>query len=112
MDKKAITEAVLKEVKSRYDLERALKHWWWRDYSGNDSARLTKAGNAAISKVMKPFTFKCQLINTGNGIKRMTKLKTPFYANYQDQEITIYSEQLATMIRMYDSFDRYMELIQ
>jgi seryl-tRNA(Sec) selenium transferase len=112
MDKKAITEAVLKEVKSRYDLERALNAWWWRDYSGNNSARLTKAGNAAVSKVMRPYTFDCVLNNTGNGIKRLTKLKTPFYADYQNQQITIYSEQLATMIRMYDSFERYMELIQ
>ena len=112
MDKKAITEAVLKEVKSRYDLDRALRAWWWRSYTGNNSGRLTKAGNAAISKVMRPFTFDCTLHNTGAGIKRLTKLNTPFYADYGNQPVTIYSEQLATMIKMYPSFDRYMELIQ
>ena len=112
MDKKAITEAVLKEVKSRYDLERALKAWWWRSYAGNNSGRLTKAGNAAVSKVMTPHTFECTLENTGNGLKRLTKLNTPFYADYEYGKITIYSEQLATMIKMYPSFDRYMELIQ
>ena len=112
MDKKAITEAVLEKVKSRYDLERALKAWWWRSYAGNESARLTKAGNAAVSKVMRPFTFDCTLHNTGAGIKRLTKLNTPFYADYGNQQVTIYSEQLATMIRMYENFDRYIELIQ
>ncbi len=112
MDKKAITKAILKEVKSRYDLEHAMKAWWWASYSGNDSARLTKAGNAAVSKVMKAFIFDCTLENTGASIKRLTKLKTPYYADYQNSQITIYSEQLATMIRMYPSFNRYIELIQ
>ena len=112
MDKKAITEAVLKEVKVNYDLDTALKIWWWKNYSGVETARLTRAGNAAIGKVMRPFTFDCELANTGNGIKRLEKLKTPFYADFQHKQITIYSEQLATMIRMYDSFDRYLELIQ
>jgi len=112
MDKKAITEAVLEKVKSRYDVERALRAWWWRSYASNDSARLTKAGNAAVSKVMKAFVFDCELMNTGTGMKRLAKLKTPYYADFENQQITIYSEQLATMIKMYPSFDRYMELIQ
>jgi hypothetical protein len=112
MDKKAITEAVLSEVKVNYDLETALNIWWWKDYKDIETARLTRAGNAAVGKVMKPYTFKCELENTGNGMKRLEKLRTPFYADYRNQQITIYSEQLAMMIRMYDSFERYLELIQ
>lgn len=111
-DKLAITKAVLKVVKSKYDLDRAMKYWWWRGHAGGKSIRLTKAGNAAISKVMTPHTFDYELLNTGQGIKRLTKLETPYFADYENQQITIYSEKLATMIRMYPSFDRYMELIQ
>jgi len=112
MDKKAITEAVLKEVKSRYDLERALKAWWWRSYARNDSARLTIAGHNAVSKAMKPFTFDMELEHTGTTIKRLAKLTVPYYADYKEQKITIYSAQLATMIKMYPSFERYIDLIQ
>lgn len=112
MDKKAITKAVLKEVTSRYDLERALKAWWWRSYTGNDNARLTIAGHKAFSKAMTPFTFELELEHTGFTMKRLAKIKTPYYADYKYHQITIYSEQLATMIKMYENFDRYLELIQ
>jgi len=112
MDKKAITEAVLKELKVNIGLEYAMKIWWWRDYGGAQSARLTGPGNAAVGKVMTPYTFDCTLDNTGVGLKRLIKLQTPFYADYSAEQITIYSEQLAIMIKMYPSFDRYLELIQ
>jgi len=111
MDKKAITAAVLEELGVNISFEYALKVWWWRDYGNNQSARLTSAGNAAVGIVLKPFTFDCTLSNTGAGLKRLVKLRTPFYADYSASQITIYSEQLATMIRMYPSFDRYLELI-
>jgi len=112
MDKKAITKAVLEELKVNISLDYAMKIWWWPDYGDNNSARLTGAGNAAVNKVMTPYTFKCTIENTGAGLKRLVKLKTPFYTDYSADEITIYSEQLATMIKMYPSFDRYLELIQ
>jgi len=111
MDKEAITKAVLEELKVNISLDYAMKIWWWRDYGNNHSARLTGPGNAAVGKVMTPYTFKCTLENTGTGLKRLIKLQTPFYADYSAEQITIYSEQLATMIRMYPSFDRYLELI-
>lgn len=112
MDKKAITEGILKEVNSKYDLERALKAWWWRSYANNDNARLTVAGHKAFSKVMRPFTFDLELEHTGTTMKRLAKIKTPYYADYKYHQITIYSEQLATMIKMYPSFERYLDLIQ
>jgi len=111
MDKEAITKAVLEELKVNISLDYAMKIWWWRDYGNNLSARLTGPGNAAVGKVMTPYTFNCTLDNTGAGMKRLTKLQTPFYADYSAEQITIYSEQLATMIKMYPSFDRYLELI-
>lgn len=112
MDKKAITEAVLEKVNSKYDLERALKAWWWRSYAGNDNARLTIAGHNAFSKASRPFTFELELEHTGTTMKRLAKIKTPYFADYKEQQITIYSEQLATMIRMYPNFARYLDLIQ
>jgi len=111
MDKRTITEEVLKEIDSQYDLESALKSWWWFSYSNVNSVRLTKAGHAAINQVMKPFVFDCTLNNTGTGIKQLIKLGTPFYADFQNQQITIYSAKLATMIKIYPSFNRYIEII-
>lgn len=112
MDKRAITEEVLKQVKSKYDIDSALKAWWWRDYAGHQQGRLTKAGHNAVSKVMRPFTFNATIANTGATIKRLSQLQTPYYVDHKEQTITIYSKPLATMIRMYPSFDRYLELIQ
>jgi len=112
MDKKAITEAVLEKVNSKYDVDRALKAWWWRSYAGNDNARLTTAGHKAFSKAMRPFTFDLELEHTGTTMKRLAKIQTPYFADYQYNQITIYSEPLATMVKMYPSFARYLDLIQ
>jgi hypothetical protein len=112
MDKKAITAAVIEEVKSKYDVDRALKAWWWRSYAGNNNARLTITGHKAFSKAMRAFTFDCELEHTGANMKRLAKLTTPYFADYKDQTITIYSEQLATMIKLYPSFNRYLDLLQ
>lgn len=110
MDKIAITEAVIKELKSSICPKQALKRWWYPDYSNNtENARLTNIGLKAISKVMTPHHFHYDYAATGNNIKKLSALRTPFFVDKDG--IIIFSEQLATMIKMYPSFERYMELI-
>lgn len=113
MDKEAITRAVLEELESNMDVETALRIWWYPDYSNKPNARLTKPGLAAISKVMEPFKFKFEYFHTGNEIKQLAKMNTPYYINRhgKDSSITIFSKQLATMAKMYPNFQRYIELL-
>ena len=89
MDKKAITEAVLEKVNSKYDLERALKAWWWRSYASNDNARLTITGHNAFSKAMRSFTFDLELEHTATTIKSLAQLKTQYIADHTNSQTTI-----------------------
>jgi hypothetical protein len=113
MDKKAITKAVLKELQSKISVEDALKIWWYPDYGNKPNARLTKPGLAAISQVMQPFKYKFEYFHTGNEIKQLAKMNTPYYISRhgKDSSITIFSKQLATMANMYPNFKRYIELL-
>jgi len=110
MDKHAITEAVLDKLNTKLELKQALKAWWYPDYSNNrENARLTTLGFKSISKVMTPYEFEYEFMLTGQNVKQLTALKTPFFLT--GQSIIIFSKPLATMIKMYPSFERYMELI-
>jgi len=110
MDKIEITKELLKTNNLNLSLKDALTLWWYPDYSTkSNNSRLTSAGCAVISDAMHSFRFDCDLSNTGNDFKKLSKLNTPYY--YEIGSITIFSSPLAVMIRMYDSFDRYLELI-
>ncbi len=109
MNKLEITESVIIELKLKIKFNLALRSWWWPDYGLTQNMRLTKPGLKFVRKVVKGHTFDFDFENTGMMLKRLAKLETPFYV---DQDgITIFSEKLVTMIKMYPNFNRYLELI-
>ncbi len=107
MDKKAITAEIIKELNLTIEPEKALRTFWWPD-SRQNSLRLTKAGLRAMSKVMKPYEFEYEARPTGNNLKRLLKVQSPFYVDFQGT-VTIFSEQLANWIILCGSFDKYMQ---
>ena len=113
MDKKAITEEILKELKLNISLEQALKLYWWPDsgVKGRTNLRLTKAGMKALAKVMKPYEFPYEVRPTGNALNQLVKVQSPFYVDFQGT-VVIFGEQLASVIILYGSFDRYMDMLK
>jgi len=108
MNKKEITNEVLKELKNlELDPEIAYKLWWWPK-----GLRLTRKGHLAFSKVITPHHFPCELRQTGRTLQKLLKIQSPFYVNFKEDEIIIYGDKLATMIKLYPSIERYLDIIQ
>ena len=112
LDKRAITEEVIKQLGLNINVKQGLAIWWWPDRgrTGVPNPRLTKAGMKAISKIKKPHEFPFDVRPTGNNLKRLMKIQTPFYIDFQGT-IIFFSDELATAIIMYGSFDRYVQLL-
>lgn len=111
MNKVEITQALLDDVNINLSLKDALTLWWYPNYSINkNNARLTKAGMAVLSKAMHTYEFEFEFENTGNCINQLAKLNTPYYVDHSGH-IVIFSSPLATMIKMYPNFARYLELL-
>ena len=109
MDKTAITEEILKELKINLTLEKALHTFWWPDHS-QKNLRLTKAGLRALSKLMEPHEFEYETRPTGNNLKRLMLVQSPFYVDFQGT-VTVFGSQLASLIILYGTFDKYMETL-
>lgn len=107
MDKKAITAEIIKELNLDITLEKALRVYWWPD-TNRTNLRLTKAGLRMMSKVMKPYEFAYEIRPTGNALKQLQKVQSPFFIDFQGT-VTVFGEQLASLIILYGSFDKYME---
>jgi len=107
--KEEITEQVIEDLELDMKLTNAVKFWWWPDYNYCENLRLTKPGLTFVQKVVTPYSFEFDFLNTGNMLKQLAKLDTPFYVDREG--IVLFSPQLATMVKMYPSFDRYLELI-
>ena len=111
MDKHELTESIISELKLPYDLELAYHTWWWPDSNYNPyNVRLTQVGHSILSARLPSYHFDYDFKNTPNELKQFSNMDTPFYITKSDG-ITLYSNQLATMIKMYDSFERYLQLI-
>ena len=109
MDKKAITEEILKELKLNLPIEKAMHTFWWPD-NKQANLRLTKAGLRALSKLMKPHEFNYETRPTGNNLKRLMNVQSPFYVDFQGS-VTVFGDQLANWIILCGSFDKYMETL-
>lgn len=106
MDKQAITAELIKELNLNIELKKALATFWWPDTT-QTNLRLTKAGCRALSKVMTPYEFPYEVRPTGNSLKRLMKVQSPFFVDFQGT-VTVFGEQLASLIILYGSFDKYM----
>jgi hypothetical protein len=115
MDKHKLTKDILEQavhldLKVGYDT--AIKDWWWPTSSISPChMRLTKPGYSSISKLVKAYKFEFEFTNTPKQLKMLAKIPVPYYVDYSGF-IHIFSKDLATMISLYNDFDRYLELIQ
>jgi hypothetical protein len=115
MDKHELTKKLLQEA-AEYNLnltyEEAVRNWWWpvsRLSPGH--MRLTNGGSIALSRIVTPYDFPFNFLNTPKQLKMLSKMPVPYYVDYSGK-IRIFSKDLAVMITMYENFDRYLELIQ
>ena len=109
MDKKAITEEIIKELKLDIDLKKAMLTFWYPDRKSTN-LRLTKAGMRAMCKLMKPYEFEYETRPTGNNLMRLMNVQAPFYIDFQGT-VVIFGDQLASLILLYGSFDKYMQAL-
>ena len=111
MDKRELVATIISELKLPYDNELAYHTWFWPDSNNNPyNVRLTKVGHSILSTRLPSYHFDYEFKNLPTELMQLSKMDTPFYVSKQEG-ITLYSNQLATMVKMYDSFDMYLELI-
>ncbi len=109
MDKLTITKEIIKELGLEIEAEHALTFWWWPDSGTVQNSRLTKPGLQFISKALKGHTFAFEFKNTGFILNKLAKMNTPYYVD--NGGIVLFSEKLATAVKLYPSFERYLELL-
>ena len=110
MDKLAVTNEIIHQLKLELDPEHAMRMWFWPDSCGRANARLTKPGLAFISKIAVGYKFDFEFSSTGAILTQLAKMNTAYYVD--NGGIVIFSEQVAVIVKMYPSFTRYLELIQ
>lgn len=110
MNRQTITEEIIKG--HDINLNDALRTWWWpHNNNGQESLRLTRTGHQVFARVLTPYTFNIDLTYSGKQILQIAKIKSPFFVDYVHGQIVIYSQQLATMIKLYPNFQRYLDLL-
>jgi hypothetical protein len=111
MDKLQLTKAIIEEANLDIEVSKAYVEWWWPTNSNNkEHLRLTITGLNALQQILKPYHFQYYFYNSPKQIKALSKLRIPYYVNMA--KITIFSENVVSMIRLYGSFSRYLDLIQ
>lgn len=111
MDKTELTKQLIAQANLHVTFKEAYGSWWWPNNSLNkEHKRLTSAGCNALAKLIKPYHFEFNFSNTPAQLKRLSKLEIPYYVDYKG--ITIFSPKAVSMVRLYGSFDRYLDLIQ
>jgi len=107
--KEEITTIVLTEYNIELSFKKAYSAWWYPDYFSVENLRLTSTGFMQIKKIIPVYEFSFIPDNSVNEQLSLSNLEIPFYVG--NKKIFIFGESLACMIKLYPTFNRYLEVI-
>jgi len=116
MNKVTLTPLLIEELglSKEWTVLEAYKKWWYPDVS-DTNYRLTAAGMQAL-KLANSYEFDFKFRHTPAELKMLSNLETIYFLDaWQGRSIIrihIFSEKVAVMIKLYGSFQKYLENIQ
>ena len=112
MNKYELTKSIIEQANLDIDVDDAYKTWWFADVD-DDLYRLKLIGYKALLPLTPSFRFETDMRMTGKNLLKLSKLNCAYFINYVSTktEIYIFSTKIATTIKLYGSFDKYIKTL-